>query len=325
MGDASTSEPRIKLLIYGPEDRDLVDAIQRIAPQVTAVVAANDDEARREIVDADAFYGQITPELLAVAGRLRWVQSPAIGLERTMFPELVAHPLVLTNPRGIFSDDIADHVMGFVICFARNFHRHVRNQLRHDWSAGKRYPVIHLPDATIGIVGLGGIGFAVATRAHAHGMRVLAVDARRTDRPAEVAELWGPDRLDEMLRQSDFVAICAPETPETRGLFDARAFRAMKRGAYLINIGRGRIVQLDALVAALREGWLGGAGLDVFEVEPLPADHPLWEMENVIITPHVAGQGPHTDERRRQVFLENVRRFVAGEPLMNVVDKARWF
>lgn len=322
---SATSSTTIKLLVYGPEGKEIVDAIRQAASGVVVVVATNDDEARREIADADAFYGRITPELLAAARRLRWVQSPAIGLERTMFPELVAHPLVLTNPRGIFSDDIADHVIGFVLCFARNFHRHVRDQLRHDWESGRHYPVIHLPDATIGIVGLGGIGTAVAARAHAHGMRVLAVDARRTDRPPEVAALWGPDRLYEMLGQCDFVAICAPETPETRGLFDERAFSAMKRGAYLINIGRGRIVRLDALVAALRDGGLGGAGLDVFEVEPLPADHPLWEMENVVITPHVAGHGPHTDERRRQVFLENVRRFVAGEPLLNVVEKERWF
>jgi phosphoglycerate dehydrogenase-like enzyme len=128
-----------------------------------------------------------------------------------------------------------------------------------------------------------------------------------------------------MLGQSDFVAICAPETPETRGLFDAPALGRMKRGAYLINIGRGKIVRLDALVAALESGHLAGAGLDVFEVEPLPADHPLWGMENVIVTPHMAGLGPHTAARRHEILLENVRRFAAGRELINAVDKTRWF
>jgi phosphoglycerate dehydrogenase-like enzyme len=140
-----------------------------------------------------------------------------------------------------------------------------------------------------------------------------------------VAELWPPSGLHDLLGQSDFVAICAPETPETRGMFDAGAFRAMKPSAYLINIGRGKIVQLDALVEALRGGRLAGAGLDVFEVEPLPPHHPLWAMENVIITPHIAGIGEHIAGRRHEVLFDNLRRFVNGEPLQNVVEKERWF
>ncbi|HLH73813.1 MAG TPA: D-2-hydroxyacid dehydrogenase, partial [Chloroflexota bacterium] len=208
--------------------------------------------------------------------------------------------------------------------FARGLPRLLRFQLQHEWHP-QDYQVMHLPDCTIGIVGLGGIGSAVAKRAAAFEMRVIAVDARRTDRPNEVSELWPASRLHDLLGQSDFVVICAPETPETRGMFGSAAFKAMRSSAYLINIGRGKIVQLDALVEALRAGELAGAGLDVFEIEPLPADHPLWGMENVVITPHVAGVGPYTVERRHQVLLENVRRFVAGEPLINVVDKVQWF
>src|SRR5205823_4577608 len=145
--------------------------------------------------------------------------------------------------------------------------------------------------------GLGGIGSAVAARAHAFGMRVLAIDPRRTDRPPEVSALWPPDRLPDLLGASDFVVLCAPETPETRGLFDLSVMRMMRPNAYLINIARGKIVSLDALVEALRAGSIAGAGLDVFEPEPLRADHPLWDMENVVITPHVAGAGPHSVER----------------------------
>jgi phosphoglycerate dehydrogenase-like enzyme len=314
----------IKLLIYPPQDPELPERIQATVPEVLVVVARDEAEARREVADADAVYGQLTPPLLAAAAKLRWIQSPAIGLERTMYPELIAHPVVMTNPRGIFSDTIADHVLSLVTAFARQLPRSLRQQLRHDWNPAD-YRVIHLADCTLGIVGLGGIGAAVAHRAAAFGMRVVAVDARRTERPPEVAELWPPGQLDHLLGQSDFVVICAPETPETRGLFGEAAFKAMKSSAYLINIGRGKVVQLDALVASLRAGQIAGAGLDVFEIEPLPADHPLWEMENVVITPHVAGIGPHIGERRHQVLLENVRRFVAGEPLVNIVDKARWF
>ncbi len=314
----------IKLVIYPPEDDSLPERIRRAVPEVSVVVAHDAAEAAREIVDADAIYGRVDKNLLAAARRLRWIQSPAIGLERTMFPELIAHPVVMTNPRGIFADDIADHVMAMVTGFARQMPRSLRQQLQRRWDP-RDYQVMHLPDCTLGIFGLGGIGSAVARRAAAFEMRVIAVDARRTDRPAEVAELWPSSRLNDLLGQSDFVVICAPETPETRGLFDSSAFKAMKNSAYLINIGRGKIVQLDALVEALRAGELAGAGLDVFEVEPLPADHPLWGMDNVVITPHIAGLGPHTGERRHRVLLDNLARFVAGEPLINVVDKDKWF
>lgn len=306
----------------------LLDRMRSAVPEAEVVVATDDATCRREIADADAFYRNITPDILAAATRLRWIQSPNIGQENRIFPALVSHPAVLTNIRGIFSDDIADHVMGFVLIFARGFHRYQRAQQRRRWAKETdEYPtdVIHLPDATMGIFGLGGIGYAVATRAHAFGMRVLAVDPRPIDRPPEVSELFPPERLTEMLAASDFVAICAPETPETRGLFDAAVIGAMRPDGYLINIGRGAIVRLDALVDALRAGRVAGSGLDVFDPEPLPADHPLWEMENVLITPHVSGAGPHHLERLHGILLENLRRFVDGAPLINVVDKERWY
>jgi phosphoglycerate dehydrogenase-like enzyme len=156
-------------------------------------------------------------------------------------------------------------------------------------------------------------------------MRVLAVDPVQTQAPEGVAQLWRPERLPELLASSDFVVIAAPHTPETYKLFRRAQLRQMKRTAYLINIGRGAIVDLADLTAALDAGEIAGAGLDVFEVEPLPADHPLWQMENVILTPHIAGYSPRIAERHLGVLLENLRRFQRGEPLLNVVDKARWF
>jgi len=324
---ARNSRPRNRptLLVEGPEDPDLKRILRRAARDANVLFAATDDDLLRHIVDADAYFGKISPALLAASTRLRWVHSPTIGLEGTIFPELVAHPLVLTHPRGIFSEDIADHVMGFVLCFARGFHLHVRAQVRAYWAAMREHRVIHLPDASMGVVGLGGIGTALAARARAAEMTVFAVDPVRPRPPRTVSRMWRPSQLRRMLDRSDFVVICAPETPETRGLFDSETIAAMRPGSFLINVGRGAIVQLDPLVAALASGHLAGAGLDVFEQEPLPATHPLWAMENVIVTPHMAGLGPHLRSRRTALLADNVARFTSGRKLRGLVDKTRWF
>lgn len=184
---------------------------------------------------------------------------------------------------------------------------------------------LHVSDCTLGVVGCGEIGAEVARRASAFSMPVLAVDPVRTAPPCEGVALWGMNRVGELLSQSRFVVICAPHTPETERMFNRALIAKMQRNAFLINIGRGAIVVLDDLVAALNAGEIAGAALDVFETEPLPEGHPLWAMENVILTPHVAGFSPRISERHLAVLLENVKRFARGEPLMNVVDKRRWF
>lgn len=333
----------MKLVIHPPVEAARLARIREAAGSAVVVNARDEAEATREIADAEAFFGKLTPPMLAAARRLRWVQTPTVSLEHYLFPELVAHPCTLTNMRGIFSDVIADHVFGFVLCFARHFHRYVRNQLAGRWEPvggeaarssfaagpGVVSPMdqahLHLADQTLGVVGLGQIGAEVARRGLAFGMRVLAVDPVQTRAPEGVAALWKPDRLHELLGASDFVVIAAPHTPETVRLFRRERFRQMKRTAYLINIGRGVIVDLADLTAALEAREIAGAGLDVFEVEPLPPDHPLWRMENVIITPHIAGTSPRVAERHLEVLLDNVRRFVRGEPLANVASKTAWY
>jgi phosphoglycerate dehydrogenase-like enzyme len=332
----------VKLVIHPPVEDARLQKIRETAGDLAIVNAADEAEALREITDAEAFFGKLTPPLLAAARHLRWVQAPTVSLEHYMFPELVAHPCTLTNMRGIFSDVIADHVFGFIISFARNFHRYVRNQRAARWEpageeAGRSNLAavpgvvspadqahLHLADQTLGIVGLGQIGAEIARRGLAFGMRVLAVDPVQARAPDGVA-LWTLDRLPDLLGASDFVVIAAPHTPETVKLFRRERFRQMKRTGYLINIGRGVIVDLADLTAALQAGEIAGAGLDVFEIEPLPVDHPLWRMENVIITPHVAGNSPRVAERHLAVLLENIRRFRRGEPLQNVANKAAWF
>jgi phosphoglycerate dehydrogenase-like enzyme len=333
----------MKLVIHPPVEAGRLARIHEAAAGMAVVNAATDTEALQAVADADAFFGKITPPLLAAAGRLRWVQSPTASLEHYLFPELIAHPCVLTNMRGLFSDVIADQVLGYVLCFARNFHRYIRNQLAARWEpvGGESERVsfaagpgtvsaidrahLHLADMTLGVVGLGSIGAEVARRALAFGMRVLAVDPVQTEAPPGVEALWPVTRLPDLLAASDFVVIAAPHTPQTVKLFRRPQFRQMKRTAYLINIGRGAIVDLADLVESLRAGEIAGAGLDVFETEPLPAEHPLWRMDNVILTPHVAGYSPRIAERHLAMLLDNLGRFRRGEPLRNVVNKELWF
>ncbi len=335
----------MKLVVHPSVEPGRLDALAAAAPGASWVNAATEADALAAMAGADAFLGKITPPLLARADRLRWVQSFTVSLEHYIFPALVEHPCTLTNMRGLFGDVIADQVMGYVLCFARNLHTYIRQQREHRYepAGGESGRVsnaagpgtvnamdratIFLPDATMGIVGLGAIGREIAARARAFSLDVIAVD-RHPDRAvsgAEVREAWGLDRLPDLLAASDFVVIAAPHTPETAGLFDAATIAHMKPTAYLINIGRGAIVVLDDLVAALRARAIAGAALDVFEVEPLPGGHPLWSFPNVILTPHTAGYSPAIAPRHLATLVGNVGRFARGEPLVNVVDKAAWY
>jgi phosphoglycerate dehydrogenase-like enzyme len=283
--------------------------------------------------------------MLSRADRLRWVQSFTASLEHYIFPELVAHPCQLTNLRGLFGDVIADQVLGYVLCFARNLHTYIRQQVerRYEPAGGEAARVnsmtgpgtvnamdratLYLPGTTMGIVGMGAIGCEIARRALAFGMVVRGVDRfpERVRPPEGVQSVTGVDGLPELLTWSDFAVIAAPQTPETTGWFHAGTLVHLRPSSFLINIGRGAIVVLDDLVAALRAGRLAGAALDVFEIEPLPADHPLWDFPNVILTPHTAGYSPVIAERHLASLVENVGRFVSGKPLINIVDKTLWF
>ncbi len=331
----------MKFLIHPPVSDERLVRIRAAAAPMAVVQALDEAHAVAEIADADALFGYLTPPLLAAAKQLRWAQSPTASMEKYLHPALVESPVVVTNMRGIFSDVIADHVFAFILCFAKNFHVYLRQQERRVWhmlgreanelpgygGPGEVHPSDRaartLADCTLGVIGLGGIGGETARRGLAFGMRVLAVDPVAASAPDGVT-LLRPDGLGELLGASDFVVIAAPHTPATYKLMNRERLRQMKRTAYLINVGRGVIVDLADLTAALQAGEIGGAGLDVFEVEPLPAAHPLWGMENVIITPHCAAASPRVPERHLETLLDNLRRFVAGQPLRNVVDKKRW-
>ena len=310
----------------GERTRALAAEVGRSVPEARVALAESESEAEREIVDADAAWGTISPAVLRRAERLRWLQAPAAAPTAGYYhADLVAHPVTVTNLRGIFNDRIPAHIMAYLLAFARGFHVYSRQQARKEWRQLTNADVIHLPEATALIVGVGGIGAETARLCAAFGLRVLGVDARREDRPEGVAELHRPEALDGLLPQADFVILTVPHTPETEGFFGAARFALMKPSAYFINIGRGKTTRLDDLNAALRAGTIAGAGLDVYEIEPLPPEHPLWDAPNTILTPHAADRGPHLDERRVEITIENARRFAAGQELVNVVDKARWF
>ena len=296
-------------------------------PEMTVIVAEDRPAAAAAVAEADAAFGAIPPDLLRKATRLKWLQAPqAAPPAGYYYPELIAHPVQITNFREIYSDHIGAHVMAFVLAFARGLQVYIPQQLRREWKKPEQNRgVVHLPEATALIVGVGGIGSEIARLCAAFGMRVLGVDERRRDKPPGVAELHRSDELDALLPLADFVILTVPHTPETEGFMNRARFQQMKKTAFFINIGRGLTTRLDDLVAALEAGEIAGAGLDVFEQEPLPAEHKLWTTPGVLLTPHMAGYGPYLDERRYDILLQNCRRFLAAQPLRNLVDKARWF
>jgi phosphoglycerate dehydrogenase-like enzyme len=285
------------------------------------------EEAMRDIVDAEAAFGAIPPEVLAKATRLRWLQAPQIAPPAGFYHrELIEHPVVVTNQREIFNDHIGAHIMAFVLAFARGLHYYLPQQSRREYEPRPQSTgVVHLPESTALIMGVGGIGAEAARLCKAFGMHVIGTDGRRTAPVEGVDEMHPPESLDALLPRADFVIMTIPHTPATEGLMNRERLRRMKQSGFLINIGRGMTVRLDDLVAALEAGEIGGAGLDVFEIEPVPEDHALWSAPNLLLTPHTAGFGPYLDDRRLDILLDNCRRFAKGETLRNIVDKTTWF
>jgi phosphoglycerate dehydrogenase-like enzyme len=307
--------------------RDWGARLAAAVPELKIIIAEDMAQAEQAIATAEAAFGTIPPALLRQARHLRWLQAPqAAPPAGYYYPELVAHPVAITNFREIYNDHIGTHVMAFVLAFARGLQRYIPQQLHREWKKpAQNEGVVHLPEATALVVGVGGIGSEVARYCAAFGMRVLGVDERRRDAPPGVAELHRGDELDALLPQADFVILTVPHTPETEGFMNRARFQQMKRTAFFINIGRGLTTRLDDLSAAIEAGEIAGAGLDVFEEEPLPQGHKLWTLPGVLLTPHTAGYGPFLDQRRYAIILDNCRRFRAGQPLRNLVDKAHWF
>ena len=325
--DADWTPPRRVLWRdYWPERLPL---LVLVAPGVEIVPFASNEEAVTRVEDADAVIGTATPELLAAGSNLRWVQVGSAGVERYLaIPQLGSGEVLLTNGQKLASPEIAEHVMALTRALARGLGFAVTAQNRMTWirsEIGDQAPLQRLRGKTMLVVGLGGIGTEVARLASAAEMRVTGIRSSRRSGPPFVDRVGLTEDLAAYAAEADVVVNCLPMTPDTADIFDAALFHVMKQTAFFVNVGRGGTVDTDALVAALESGQIAGAGLDVTDPEPLPPEHPLWKAPNLIITPHYAAWSDIGRERRWLLYRENLRRFVAGEPLLSVVDPKRGY
>ena len=324
----STPRTRPLVLIEIDKPRYGLDSatIQRVADSVpeAEVVAVRPAEISRRIGEADAFVGNLTPDQVHAARRLRWLQVPSGGVEDYGFPEIGDRPIVVTNSKIIQGPAMADHAMAMLLALTRRLHLIIPGRARSRWKP-TGYTPIELRGKTAVVIGVGGAGSAIAERAAAFGMRVIGVDPKDIAPTAAVQRIVPPDMLLEVLPQANVVFMAAPLTAATHHMLDRRAFAALPPGAYLVNVSRGGTVDTEALVEALRSGRLAGAGLDVTDPEPPPKGHPLWTLENVILTPHMAGASDNLLEHRRALYTANIRRFTRGLPLLNLVDKAKGY
>lgn len=298
---------------------DMLERISVIAPAARVITA---DEYRRDpslIEQAEVVLGRLERETYARAGRLRWMQITFAGMDWAHYREIREHPAVVTNAR-IHAVPIAEHMFGLLLMLIRQLHQAVLQQSRRSWACPAVESIDTLAGKTLCILGLGTIGRQLAHLGRAHGMRVIAV--RRNPAPAEgVERIYGPDELHAAMKHADVVMNILPLTSATRHIIGQAEFEAMPDGCYFLNAGRGATVDTGAIVQALKQGKPRGAGLDVVDPEPLPPDHPLWGLPNVIITSHCSGLFAGYMEKVKDVFIENLRRYAKGEPLMFVVDK----
>jgi phosphoglycerate dehydrogenase-like enzyme len=313
------------LVLANPTDPQL--AMLRDLPPETSLAVGNQAEAfERQAPDADVILNwggsrQLLRDVFAISPKVRWVHSKAAGLDSMLFPELIESPVPLTNGRGVFSQSLGEFALAAVLYFAKDFRRMVRNQMAGRWEP---FDVVEITGQTAGIVGYGDIGRAAATRLRAMGLHILAV---RRQGPSIynvdplVDRIYSPDGRLEMIARCDYVVVAAPLTPDTRGMIGEAEFAAMKPNAVVINVGRGPVIDEAAMVRALTEGRIKGAGLDVFEKEPLPDGHPFYRLENVLLSPHCADHTADWQEQAMRFFLDQFERFRAGEPLRNVVNK----
>ncbi len=313
----------IKVLVQTSLVTGDIEELRRNFPQVEIVVSQSDEEIPLLIGDADIFFGILSPEIYAAAKKLKWLQALSAGVEWLAdIPGVVDTDLIVTNTRGAHAQTIAEHTFALILTLTRRMKKHLHDQGTHAWNVKKyAYEMEGLAGKTMGIVGLGQIGSAIVRRAHGFEMDVYAVDAVPFPHEPHLRGRWGLDRTDELCSIADFLVISAPLTPGSRGLIDARRIGLMKQSAYVVAVSRGNIVDEQALIAALREGRLAGAGLDVTAVEPLPDDSPLWDMENVVITPHDSPASDRTFSWVWSIFAQNLSRYVNGTPLFNIVNK----
>lgn len=330
---------KVKVLSVLKLSDEQLDRLRAVSPrlEVAQVTCKTPEDMLPLLGEPEVLYtyhADFSPEQ---APHLKWVQLSSAGADHVLDKPIMRSDIAITTASGIHAIPIAEYVFGSMLAFARRFHVYLPMQQKHEWPKGRWSALLgaELRGATIGIIGYGSIGREIGRLAKAFGMRVLASKrdpAKREDggyrvqgagdaKMEYVDEVFGPRQLEEMVSACDYVVVALPLTPETRGIVSESVIRAMKPTAYFVNISRGEVVDEEALIRALREGRIAGAGLDVFWKEPLPPDSPLYDLPNVILTPHVSGATAAYNDRATDLFAENLRRYLAGEPLLNLVDK----
>jgi phosphoglycerate dehydrogenase-like enzyme len=322
--------PRLPLRIYlsnGIEEQ-FRGYINSLSDKITFIDPLEDNELQTEIPDIDAWFGYISREQFLQAKKLRWIQSTSAGVERYVYPELVNSQVMLTNAKGCYGPAIGEHAIGLLFSLTRQLVNQTRNMAVGKWE--RQGDMVEMKGKTMGIVGFGGIGSQVARRARAMDMKIIAVDIvpkykEQIGDNCDEIRLVQDGGLEWLMKNADVVVSAAPHTKISEGMFDRKHFMLMKPGSYFINVSRGKLVRTNDLVEVLKSGHLAGAGLDVTDPEPLPPDHELWKLSNVVITSHIAAQSQYSFIRMQNVFSENVDRFIKGLPLQNLVDKAAGF
>ncbi|HUX21440.1 MAG TPA: D-2-hydroxyacid dehydrogenase [Spirochaetia bacterium] len=319
---------KVLLIAIEPEriPSERLAEIRSIAMGYETLVSKNEEEIRSRHEDIEVVAGSIPHRLLIELPNLRWYQQYGAGADWLMkHPETAERDFLLTNSSGVHAVPITEHIMAYLLCFARGFKASILGQGQRVWEENRRQPLFELYGKRALLIGVGAIGARFAGVASVFGMEVVGV-RRTTGRRVEgILRTVGPDSIDAELPEADFLVLTMPHTPETHHMIDERRIALMKSSSYLVNIGRGGTVDEEALVKALSERRIAGAGLDVFETEPLPEGSKLWELENVIITPHYSGITPRYTERFMEIFIDNLKRFVRGEALRNLVDMNRGY
>jgi D-2-hydroxyacid dehydrogenase (NADP+) len=313
----------LRIMMKAELSDDFHDKLLKISPQIHL------EEDEQAIDKVNAWFGWISREQFKKATNLGWIQSPSAGVESFMFPEFIDSGVLLTNAKGCYGPAISEHTLGLLFTLTRNLGSQNRNMSRGIWQRNPEN-MVEMKGMTMGIIGLGGIGSQIARRAHAMDMKVMAVDIMPKYKE-QIGDICDEVRLvqDEglawLLTNADVIVSAAPHTKVSEGMFGAQEFGMMKEGAYFINVSRGKLVKTPDLVEALKSGHLAGAGLDVTDPEPLPPEHELWTLPNVIITSHISGVSQHSYARMQEVFTENISRYVKELPLLNQVDKVMGF
>ncbi len=313
---------KIKVLIASEISQEVADMLQDAPPEMEINFLPEGESLSDHLSDVEILYGRVSESAFPHATSLQWVMQPFVGVEGSMYPAFKESAITLVNSKRLYGPQLAEHAFALLLALTRGINTQLDLMREKEW---KWLPCVEVSGMTMGVLGLGGIGRAVAQRAKAFDFNVIAVDPEPMEKPDTVDELGQLDWLPEFLSRSDVLTVCCPITPETHKLLSHAEFDALPDGSYLVNVSRGRVIDEDALIAALERGKLAGAGLDVTYTEPCPPDNPLWTFPNVILTSHTAGASQNIAKRAMELFVENMHRYVNGEPLINVVDKEKGY